>query len=120
MSAAWWAGIAVLGGAGAVARVLLAAAVDRRERSAFPAGILAVNLAGAAALGLLAGAVADGEARRLVAAGLLGSFTTFSTWMLDTHRLAAGRRGLAAVNVAGSLALGLVAVWAGRELGAAL
>ena len=117
MSLALWAGIGALGGLGAVLRFMLAAAVDRHVRSPFPWGILAVNLSGAFALGMVAGARIDGDTRTLVATGLLGAFTTFSTWIVDSLRL--GERAGAA-NVAGSLALGLLAVWLGRELGAAL
>ena len=60
-----------------------------------------------------------GDAYRLVATGLLGSYTTFSTWMFDSHGLAAGGRRCAAVlNLAAGLTVGLLAVWLGRELGA--
>jgi CrcB protein len=111
-------GVALLGGAGAVARVAVDAFVSARAGEAFPWGILAVNLSGAALLGLLAGLAVHGDARRLLGTALLGSYTTFSTWMLDSHRLAEERRGaLAAANVIGSLVLGLAAVWAGRALG---
>ena len=55
----------------------------------FPLGILAVNLSGTLLLGVLAGAGAATATReRLLGAGLLGAYTTFSTWMLDSHRLA--------------------------------
>ena len=119
MSAGVVLAVGVLGGIGAVARFLLDGAIARRTTSAFPLGILAVNLSGAFLLGLLAGA-APGDSHRLLGAALLGSYTTFSTWMFDSHRLAGeGRRGFAALNVAGSLALGLAAVWLGRKLGAA-
>ena len=111
--------IGLLGGAGAVARHALDVAVGARTRRPFPLGILVVNLSGAFGLGVLAGATVPGDAYRLLATGLLGSYTTFSTWMFDSHRLAAGgRRGAAALNIAASLALGLLAVWLGRELGA--
>ena len=70
---------------------------------------------------MLVGAAAGDDAPRLLAAGLLGAYTTFSTWMLETERLAAGgRRRAAAANIAVSLALGLLAVWLGRELGGAV
>jgi CrcB protein len=63
---------------------------------------------------VLAGASLEGDARALAATGLLGSFTTFSTWVADSRRL--GRRA-GALNLAVSLVLGLLAVWIGRELG---
>jgi CrcB protein len=58
---------------------------------------------------------------RLVGTGLLGAYTTFSTWALESHRLGeAGRERLAAANVLVSLALGLACVWLGDRLGTAL
>jgi len=66
---------------------------------------------------VLAGATTDEDTLRLIGAGLLGAYTTFSTWMLQSDRL--GPR-LGALNVALSLALGIAAVWLGREVGMAL
>lgn len=116
-----WAGVGVLGGAGAVARFVVSAAVARRADHWFPWGTLAVNLSGSALLGLLSGLALHGDALTLAGGGLLGSYTTFSTWMLDSDRLAerGGRRALAA-NLVGSLLLGLAAVALGRALGRAL
>ena len=117
MSALVVLGVGVLGGLGAVARVLLAGAVDRGHATAFPLGILAVNVLGSFAAGVLAGLVVDEDTSRLLATGLLGALTTFSTWMLDSARL--GPR-LRVANLVGSLVLGLAAVWLGRELGSLL
>jgi len=114
VSAGVWIGIGLLGGLGAVARVRLGAAVDRRAASPFPWGTLAVNLTGSFALGLLAGAGLDGDGYALAATGFLGAFTTFSTWVVDA-RLLGSRLGTR--NLAAALALGLLAVWVGRELG---
>ncbi len=87
----------------------------------FPLGILAVNLAGALALGLVAGAALHGEALVIVAGGGIGSFTTFSTWILDSHRLdAAGESRLAWLNIALSLIAGFAAVVLGHWLGTLL
>ena len=79
-------------------------------------------LGGAAACARFAvGAALHGDRLTLVATGLLGSYTTFSTWMFDSHRLLRdGRRTHAALNLAASLALGLLAVWLGRRLGGGL
>jgi len=53
--------------------------------------------------------------------GILGSFTTFSTWMAQTHQLAAdGRPGLAVAYLAGSLAVGMLAAVAGALTARAL
>jgi len=127
MSAALLLLVGLLGGAGALARFLVDAAVTARVRTAgtgqrpFPVGILAVNLSGAFLLGVVVGLALHGDRYSLVATGLLGSYTTFSTWVFDSHRLASGgRRGAAALNIGASLALGLLAVWLGRELGGLL
>jgi CrcB protein len=115
-----WVGVALLGGAGALARFAVSAAVAQRVPEWFPYGTLAVNLSGSAVLGLLAGLALHGDALTLVGGGLIGSYTTFSTWMLDSERLAAGGRGRAlAANLVGSLLLGLAAVALGRALGRA-
>lgn len=118
MSLAVVLGVGVLGGLGAVLRFLVDGAVPRGIGGAFPVGTLLVNLSGALVLGVFAGAALRGDAYEVWGVGLLGGYTTFSTWMLETHRLAAERRGLAAVvNVVGSIVLGVLAAWIGRSLG---
>jgi CrcB protein len=107
-------GVGLLGGLGAAARVVLGAAVDARADSPFPWGTLVVNVTGAFALGVLAGAGLGGDAYTLASTGFLGAFTTFSTWVVDARLLGAR---LGAANLAAALALGLLAVWLGRELG---
>lgn len=112
-------GIALLGGCGAVARYLVDDTVMRRWPVAFPLGILVVNVVGSFALGILAGIVVGEDVFRLTATAALGSFTTFSTWMFDSQRLLEQRRTeLTLANLLVSLLFGLLAVWAGRELGA--
>lgn len=121
MSIAVVLGIGVIGGLGAIARFLLDGAVGARLGRAFPYGTLVVNVSGALLLGLLVGAALGDDADDLLGTGLLGAFTTFSTWMLESHRLGEdGRMRLAAANIAVSLALGIGAVWIGRHLGALL
>ena len=86
-------------------RHLLDAEISRRSDNPFPVGILVVNLLGSFLLGLVAGSTIHGQALVIVAGGVIGSFTTFSTWMLDTHLLAsADLAKLAWLNVAISLA----------------
>jgi CrcB protein len=115
---AWtWLGVAALGGVGANARFLVHTLVAARAGSELPIGTLVVNASGSLLLGLLAGVALSGDALVLAGTATLGSYTTFSTWMLETHLLAAnGRRGAAALNVVVSLALGLGAVALGRVL----
>jgi CrcB protein len=121
VSVATLAAIGAVGGLGAITRLLLDGSVSASVGRAFPWGTLAVNLSGAFALGVLAGAAVSGDALRLAGTGFLGAYTTFSTWMLETHRLAEDGRGRpAAANVAISVAAGLAVAWVGRELGAAL
>jgi CrcB protein len=113
--------VGALGGLGAIARLLLDGATARRLGRDFPYGTLAVNLSGSLALGLVVGAAAGGDAYRLAATGFLGAYTTFSTWMFESHRLAEdGRSGVGALNVGAGLVLGIAAVWLGRRLGAGL
>lgn len=121
MSLTLYAGIAVLGGLGATFRFLLDARLSSTIDTALPVGTLAVNLLGAFALGLLVGAGLSGDLLRLLALGLLGGFTTFSTWVFESHRLAEdGLMRVAATNVGLSLAAGLGAVWLGDRLGGLL
>jgi len=121
VSAAAWVVVGLLGGVAAAARFLIDSAFTARTSHPFPLGILAINLAGALALGLVAGAALSGEALIVVAGGGIGSFTTFSTWMLDSHRLAdAGHAHLVWLNLGLSLAAGFAAIAAGHWLGAAL
>ena len=115
------AGIGLLGGAGALLRFLVDGAVATRLGRALPYGTLAVNVSGSLALGVLVGASVTGDAARLAATGLIGAFTTFSTWAFETHRLAEdGQLRAGAINVLVSLALGLLAAWMGRYLGGML
>jgi CrcB protein len=121
VSAAGWVAVGLLGGAAAAARFLIDAAFATRADHPFPLGVLAINLAGTLALGLVAGAALQGEALIIVAGGGIGSFTTFSTWMLDSHRLAeAGHTQLVWLNLGLSLIVGFAAIAAGHWLGTVL
>jgi CrcB protein len=117
VSVATWVGVAALGGAGAVLRFLLDGVASGRWAGDLPVGTLAVNLTGSLLLGLVAGTGVGGDALLLAGTATLGSYTTFSTWMLETHRLAEdGSAGPAVLNIVLSLALGLAAVALGRAL----
>ncbi len=121
MSALAWVGAAVLGGCGAILRFLLDSAVSARATSAFPYGTFVVNISGAVLLGLVVGAALGGDEAILIGTATIGSYTTFSTWMFETHRLVEqGDVARAFANAAVSLAVGLCAVYVGRVLGGAL
>jgi fluoride exporter len=121
MSVWVWAGVAVFGGVGAIARFLLDGAISQRACGDFPFGTLVVNLSGAFLLGLLTGLALEGDALVLAGTATLGSYTTFSTWMLETHRLTEnGEVGLAAVNAVGSVVVGVAAATLGHAIGVRL
>ncbi|HMS73151.1 MAG TPA: CrcB family protein [Baekduia sp.] len=113
MSFGSWVLLALLGGAGAVARVEVGAAVTARVGKVW-IGTLAVNIAGAFLLGLTHASL-SGSARTTIAIGLLGAFTTFSTWMLEAERAATARQR--AVIVIVPLVLGLAAAALGNAVG---
>jgi len=117
----FWAGVTLLGGFSAIARFALDAWVGGRAGRRFPYGTFAVNLTASFLLGLIVGLSLRGEALLLVGAAAIGSYSTFSTWMLETHRLAEdGETRAAIANLAVSLAVGLGAAALGRLIGAGL
>jgi CrcB protein len=121
LSALVWIGVGAIGGVGALARFMLDGAVSARIGSQLPLGTFVVNMTGAFVLGVLAGAAVGGDALLLAGVGLLGSYTTFSTWILESHRLGEqGRLSGLAANLAVSLLVGLGAAALGRLLGGAL
>lgn len=116
--------IVALGGAlGAVARAILSTAIHARWPSNLPWGTIVVNLTGCLLLGLLAGVLESRPHlnptwRAFGAVGVLGAFTTFSTFENETLALLQrGELTAALTNVGLSVAAGLVAVWVGVTLG---
>lgn len=121
MSAYAWLLVAAMGAVGSLLRFRLDALVQTRANGSFPLGTLAVNLTGSFCLGLLTGLSVTGNELLVLGTGLLGSFTTFSTWMLEAERLAEeGESRLAFANLAVPLAAGLAAALAGWLVGGAL
>ena len=118
--------IAAGGAAGAVSRYLVDAWVSERAASAFPWGTFVVNMSGSFALGLLFALATErqvlpADIRLPVMVGFVGAYTTFSTLTLESWRLVEGGAiGLAAANLLGSVALGVVALVAGLSIGRAL
>ena len=121
MSTWEWLGVAVLGAVGALGRFAVSALVTRWRHTPFPVGTLAVNLIGGFALGIFIGAGVSGTGLTLAGAGLLGAFTTFSTWMVETEQLARdGRWGLAGLNLAVPMFMGVALTGLGWALGSVL
>lgn len=121
MSALAWIAVGVLGGIGALCRFVVDGIVSARAGRDFPIGTMVVNVTGAALLGLLVGLGFKGDRLLLAGTATLGSYTTFSTWMLETQRLTEdGELALAGANIVISLGAGLGAAALGRSIGAHL
>lgn len=101
--------VAAGGAIGSVLRYLVALLGLALFGGGFPWGTLAVNVVGSAAIGVLAALGVSGEMRLLLVTGLLGGFTTFSAFSLETGMLWDRSPGLAALYVAASVTLGLAA-----------
>jgi CrcB protein len=115
-----WIAVALGGALGSIARhvvnVLFAHVLER----AVPYATAAVNVLGSAIIGVLAGLIAAGrlhfstELRTFIFVGVLGGFTTFSSYMFDSFTLAhGGEHAVAAWNIGIQTAAGFLAVWAG-------
>jgi CrcB protein len=110
---------------GSILRFLASGFVQQRLDSlgSFPYGTMAVNIVGSATIGLLAGAadaraILSPEARLFLLVGVLGGFTTFSTFSYETISLLRGGEVVLALgNMGLTMTLCLVAVWLGYELG---
>lgn len=117
-----WLWVALGGALGSVLRYQVAGAVQRWNGSDWPLGTLAVNLLGSLLIGGLAHLVLSrgllsAEARLFMMVGILGGFTTFSAFSLETLRLLQqGAWEYALANMALSLTGGLAAAWAGFAL----
>ena len=112
---------------GAVLRYLVSGWVQDRSGSiTFPFGTVAVNLVGCFIIGLLTFLVETRsyfsvETRAFVLIGLLGSFTTFSTFGSETLILIrGGRMDMAALYAGGQVVVGVIMVWLGRLLAAGI
>lgn len=108
---------------GGVARYAVSSWMAVRWGEVFPWGTLTVNVAGSLAIGILAGlgeaerVFASAEARQFLLVGLLGGFTTFSAFSLQTLRLVQQSQWFyAGANIVGSVIFCLVAVAAGYRL----
>ncbi len=127
MTLGTWVLVALLGGIGSITRFVVDGFVGERAEGkwmgggGFPWGTFVVNISGAALLGGVAGAALTGNALIVAGTATLGSYTTLSTWMLESHRLAQDDQlGVALANLLGSLMIGFGAAALGHAVGAAL
>ncbi|TSD99343.1 fluoride efflux transporter CrcB [Skermania sp. ID1734] len=112
-----WLGVVIAGGVGAVARFLVDRAVTGYFARPFPYGTFVVNISGAVILGFVSGLSLGHNAALIAGTAAVGSYTTFSTWMLESHRLAEERQlGLSAANIVCSVILGVAAALLGQTL----
>jgi len=115
--------VLVGGGLGSAARYLVSTWTGEHFGTAFPWGTLTVNLVGCFLIGLLAtladeAAAVGPEARVFLVVGVLGGFTTFSSFALDTLRLGEhDQAARAVVYVCISVGIGLLAAVAGIAVG---
>jgi len=119
-----WVGVA--GFFGAASRYWLDGVVSRATGGSFPWGTRVVNISGCFVLGLLTTVLTERlmvntTLRVALTVGFIGAYTTFSTFTYETVRLGQdGAVGLAFVNAASSVAVGIGAAWLGIALGKAL
>jgi CrcB protein len=121
-----WLLIAGGGGLGSVLRYAVQLGAARVWGTSFPLGTLLVNVAGCLAMGILSAAFVNSSALRhelrlALTVGVLGGFTTFSSFGLETINLLQDRRPThAMIYVVASCAVGLAAVWLGWRIGQAI
>lgn len=109
--------VAVGGAVGSLARFGVSELMPH-GRAALPVGTLLVNVAGSLLLGVLVGARPEARwLRPFVGTGVLGGFTTFSAFALETDRLVDRAPWVALLYVGLSVLLGLGAAWLGLRLG---
>jgi CrcB protein len=115
--------IGIGGAIGAISRYLMGGFVHRLTPSLFPYGTFAVNVTGCLIFGLIAGVdasrlVLGPGGRAFLLIGVLGGFTTFSSFSFETVELArSGQLLQAGANIGGQVVLGLVALWLGYVVG---
>jgi CrcB protein len=115
--------VALFGAVGAVSRYVVDRAIEQRSESVFPWATFTVNLTGCLLFGVLTGALVDRHdtpawLRVGIVMGFVGGYTTFSTYAAEALDLTEERKfAVAALYAAGSVALGMLAVFAGLRLG---
>jgi fluoride exporter len=118
--------VAAGGAFGSVCRYALGGFVHRYTSSSFPYGTFVVNVTGCLVFGIVAAlveekAVIGPAARTFLLIGVLGGFTTFSSFTFETFGLLRDLEvGRALVNAAGQVVVGAFAMWLGYVIGRAV
>ena len=116
-------GVGLAGAVGALSRYGVEGLVSERFPGSFPWGTFVINITGSFVLGLMfvvltERVVVSPAMRMSLTVGFVGAYTTFSTFSFETVRLIEdGALGTAALNVGATVALGLIAAWAGMMVG---
>ena len=114
--------VVVGGGIGSLARYLAGTAIMTRFGGRFPLGTLVINVSGSFLIGLLMTYFTERFApstnwRPLLVVGLLGGYTTFSSFEWETYSAVRdGGLWLGLLNIGGSVVFGYMAVWLGATL----
>lgn len=113
--------VAIGGALGAGGRFLLGGWIQSQFGSQFPLGTFIINISGSFLIGVVLGFADKGvlstNARLLLATGILGGYTTFSTFSFETMSLLiSGDNGIAILNTVGQTVIGLIAVYSGFTL----
>jgi CrcB protein len=109
--------IALGGAIGSVSRYVLSTAILRVSGTLLPIGTFVVNLVGCIAFGAIIGAadqrfILTPEARAFLLVGVLGGFTTFSSYAFESFALMQdGQFAVAALNIMGQVVAGLLGFW---------
>ena len=107
------------GGAGSMLRYLVGTAITARYSGRFPLGTVIINITGSFLIGVVMTMITqrlDGHPhlRLLLVVGVLGGYTTFSTFEYETYyAVRSGQQWLGLLNVVGSVVMGYLAVWLG-------
>src|SRR5215471_21401050 len=114
--------VLVGGGVGALVRYALGLEIAARIGGRFPLGTMVINVTGSFLIGLLMTLLTERfqphpNWRLLLVVGVLGGYTTFSTFEYETFRAVQdGGKWIGLLNVAGSVVLGYIAVWIGAAI----
>jgi fluoride exporter len=116
-----WIGVGVFGALGAYMRFHVGGVVTSRRPSDFPFGTFVVNLTGGFVLGFLTGLAVRGDVLLVFGTGLMGAYTTFSTWMVEAQRLGEdGDWATVWLYLLGSMVAGLATTGLGWLIGEAI